>query len=136
MWFDKIVNLQTFPTELEKLFVDHGWKRDLFFRIRRETSKFIDVRLFESTGSDLERRRFGFAVAYDTADSDFADSRYVATESRLGDFGVGDGKKTDFIIPTSPIIASSLSIYINSIYQEKTLIQWMVEPDLLNLIHQ
>ncbi len=119
MWFDKIVNLQTLPTELEKLFVDNGWKRNLFFRIRRETSKFIDVRLFESTGSDLERRRFGYAVAYDTADSDFADSRYVATESRLGDFGVGDGKKTNFIIPTSPIIASSLSVYINSIYQEK-----------------
>ncbi len=89
MWFDKIVNLQTLPTELEKLFIDHGWKRDLFFRIRRETSKFIDVRLFESTGSDLERRRFGFAVAYDTADSDFADSRYVATESRLGGFWSG-----------------------------------------------
>lgn len=62
MWFDKIVNLQTLPTELEKLFIDHGWKRDLFFRIRRETSKFIDVRLFESTGSDLERRRFGLQL--------------------------------------------------------------------------
>ncbi|WP_242136625.1 DUF2460 domain-containing protein [Bacillus cereus group sp. BfR-BA-01360] len=120
MWFDKIVNLQTLPTDLEKLYQKNGWKRDLFFRIRNGTSKYIDVRLFESLGSDLERRRFGFAMAYDTADSDFADARYVSTESRLGNFGIGDGTTTEFQIPTSPIVPTSLLLYVNSELQDKS----------------
>ncbi|WAI17504.1 hypothetical protein [Bacillus cereus] len=120
MWFDQVVNLQTLPNELEKMYIANGWKRDLLFRIRSDSSKYIDVRLFESLGSDLERRRFGFAVAYDTADSDFADARYVSVESRLGNLGVGDGTKTEFNIPAFPIISTSLLVYVNSVLQDKS----------------
>ncbi|WP_144525120.1 hypothetical protein [Bacillus sp. DE0042] len=120
MWFDQVVNLQTLPNELEKMYIANGWKRDLLFRIRSDSSKYIDVRLFESLGSDLERRRFGFAVAYDTADSDFADARYISAESRLGNLGVGDGAKTEFKIPAFPIISTSLLVYVNSVLQDKS----------------
>ncbi|HHT7044762.1 TPA: hypothetical protein ACTZ2N_005221 [Bacillus cereus] len=119
MWFDKVVNLQTLPVDLEKIYTENGWKRELFFRIRSGASKYIDVRLFQSQGSDLENRRFGFATAYDTEDSDFSDGRYVSTDSRLGKFGVGDGIKTDFLIPTSPIVVSSLLVYLDNVLQKQ-----------------
>ncbi|MDT3495968.1 hypothetical protein NLU03_16500 [Bacillus toyonensis] len=120
MWFDKVVYLQTLPQELEKLFADNGWKRTLFFQIKSGISKFIDVRLFESLGSDGERRRFGIANAYDTTDSDFTDSRFISADSPLGKLGMGDGVKKDFSIPVSPVLGPSVIVYVNGFEQEKS----------------
>ncbi|HFU6611142.1 MULTISPECIES: hypothetical protein [Bacillus cereus group] len=120
MWFDKVAYLQTLPYELENLFAEKGWKRTLFFQIKSGISKFIDVRLFESLGSDGERRRFGIANAYDTADSDFTDSRFISADSPLGKLGMGDGVKKEFSIPVFPISGPSVTVYVNGITQDKS----------------
>ncbi|CAM4353738.1 hypothetical protein BAMA_15710 [Bacillus manliponensis] len=120
MWFDKTANLQTLPNELEKQFVSSGWKKDLFYRIQSSISRFIDVRLFESIGSDGEQRRFGFAVGYDSANSDFKDNRYVSPESKLGMLGYGDEVKTTFTLPTYPVIQSSVMVYIDGLPFDKS----------------
>ncbi|VXC86405.1 conserved hypothetical protein [Bacillus mycoides] len=119
MWFDKVAYLQTLPVELEKMITERGWSRKLYFKIRSGINKFIDVRLFESLGSDGEWRRFGVANAYDTSDSDFTDGRFIPVDSPLGKLGMGDGVKKEFQIPTFPVVESSLLVYVNSILLEK-----------------
>ncbi|MGH0578516.1 hypothetical protein [Bacillus paranthracis] len=120
MWFDKIAYLQTLPIELEKMFIEKGWDKTLFFRIRDGLSKFIDVRLFESLGSDGQRRRFGVANSYDTSKSDFTDSRFISADSPLGRLGTGDGTKTKFQTAVYPFIESSLILYVNGVVRDKS----------------
>lgn len=111
MWFDKQSYLQTFARDFNQLIIDNGWTNVLRYRITDGDTKFIEVQLYESLGSDNELRKFGTARAYDTADSDFADNRYIANNSPLGSLGLGDGTKTKFKIECFPIVPSTLTVY-------------------------
>jgi hypothetical protein len=111
MWFDKQSYLQTFARDFNQLILDNGWRNTLKYRITNGDTKFIEVKVYESLGSDNELRKFGTAYAYDTADSDFSDNRYIANNSPLGNLGLGDGVKTEFQIECFPIVGSTLQVY-------------------------
>lgn len=113
MWFDNQSYLQTFARDFNKLILDNGWTKTLAYRITNGDSKFIEVKLYESLGSDSEIRRFGTAYAYDTLDSDFGDSRYIASNSPLGVLGIGDGTKTIFNTECFPFVGSTLTVFKN-----------------------
>lgn len=115
MWFDRQTYLQRMYTDLERFLEDHGWTRYLTYRITDGNTKFIDVRLFESFGSDDEWRRFGIANSYDTAQSGFDDQRYITQDSPLGRLGVGNGTQTDFELQTFPVVPTSLIVYKNNV---------------------
>jgi hypothetical protein len=113
MWFDRQTYLQRMYTDLEKLIEDCGWEKTLFYRINNGT-KFIDVRLFESLGTDGEYRRFGIAAAYDTNEVISSDARHVPADSPIGKIGVGNGTKTVFDLPAYPVVLGSVEVYKNS----------------------
>lgn len=111
MWFDNQTYIQTFGRDFDKLIKSGGWENNLKFRITDGARKYIEVKLYQSLGSDNELRKFGTAIAYDTAASDFADNRYVSNNSPLGKLEVGDGVKKDFQIECFPIVSSTLKVY-------------------------
>lgn len=111
MWFDKQSYLQTFHRDFVKLIQDNGWSNTLKYRITDGVSKYIEVKIFESLGSDNELRKFGMVLSYDTANTDFNDNRYIANNSPLGALGIGDGVNKIFNIECYPIVGSTLVVY-------------------------
>lgn len=114
MWFDKQTYLQTFAREFNQLIKDGGWSNVLQYRIRNAT-KYIEVKIYESLGSDNELRKFGTAIAYDTATPDFVDNRYIASTSPLGSLGLGDSVKKLFNIECFPIVGGTLKVYVDGV---------------------
>ena len=115
MWFDTKSYLQTFGRDFHKLITDNGWRNTLKYRITDGISKYIEVKIYESLGSDNELRKFGTTYAYDTKDSDFPDNRYISNNSPLGFLGMGDGVETNFQLECFPIVKSTLVIYQDGI---------------------
>lgn len=115
MWFDQKSYLQTFARDLHQLIIDNEWRNTLKYRITNGVSKFIEVKIYESLGSDNELRKFGTAYSYDTMDSDFPDNRYISNNSPLGALGLGDAVKTEFQIECFPIVGSTLVVYQDGI---------------------
>lgn len=115
MWFDQKSYLQTFARDIHQLFIDNDWRNTLKYRITNGVSKFIEVKIYESLGSDNELRKFGTAYAYDTQDSDFPDNRYISNTSPLGSLGLGDGVKVDYQLECFPIVGSTLVVFQDGI---------------------
>lgn len=111
MWFDKQTYLQTFSEDFHNLLTTNGWTKALEYRVTDGNAKFIEVKLYEATGSDNELRKFGTVMAYDTANSDFGDNRYISNTSPLGLLGYGDGSIVEFHVKCHPFLLSNFTVY-------------------------
>lgn len=141
MYIAKSVTVQELPSKLEEIFNENGWDSAVKFRVKDGT-KYADVRLFSSYGTDYEMRKFGMAFGYDTSKSLFNDNRIISETSELGTLGIADGITTSFYLKASPVDKSqAINVYvngalinINSITITGDVIEFNVPPNAGDLI--
>ncbi|WP_094701656.1 hypothetical protein [Brevibacillus laterosporus] len=124
-WFDGDSTIQLFPDKLEKLFNDHGWQTYVKYRAltdhaRRITTKFADVRLFRSVGSDGQVRNFGMVYGYGGKFKKPGEVDYISQNSVLGEVTLLTGSTTQLQVIVYPIEKGSLMLYKNGIFVDKT----------------
>jgi hypothetical protein len=102
MFIDKSNYLQFIAEKLADEFAAVGWENYVKYRVRFQT-RFADVRLFRSTGTDGQTRYFGMAHGYDTAKTPFTDMRLIMSDSPLGTVGIGDGENKNFKLQVFPV---------------------------------
>lgn len=111
-WVEDRVMLQQFPNKLSNIFETAGWTEFAKYRAK-QGNKYGEVRLFESTGSDKEKRKFGIIHTYDLDKPTFPDQRYIQETSQLAVLGVADGVKKTFTFPAEYILPGTEKVYIN-----------------------
>lgn len=107
--------LQQWPRKLTELLQSKGWALQARYRAVKSGSprQFAEVRLFESIGTDGQRRNLGLVNGYDLDKPTFDDSRFITDTSRLAVVGVGDGTKTSYEIPAGSVVAGSEKFYLD-----------------------
>lgn len=124
-WFDSDSTIQLFPEELEKKFNAHGW--DTFIKYRAVTgdpknvkTKFADVRLFRSLGSDGQVRNFGMVFGYGGAQKKPGELDFISQNSVLGSLKPIEGEANKFQIIVRPVEPDSEMVYKNGSLLPKT----------------
>lgn len=124
-WFDGDSTIQLFPDDLEKKFNESGW--DTFIKYRAvtgdpklTTTKFADVRLFRSIGSDGQVRNFGMVYGYGGIKKAAGELDFISQNSVLGEAKLVVGSSTKLQILVRPIEASSEMVYKNGVLLDKT----------------
>lgn len=124
-WFDADATIQLFPDELEKRFNAHGW--DTFIKYRAVTgpatntkTKFADVRLFRSIGSDGQMRNFGMVYGYGGVAKKAGEMDFISQNSVLGELKLIEGTTDRYKVIVSPVEADSEMIYKNGVFLPKT----------------
>jgi hypothetical protein len=119
-WYEERITLQEFPKKFTQMLEASGWTKVAKFR-SVSGQAFAEVHLFESFGSDGERRKFGLIFPYALDDAKtFEDNRFVPETSRLAILGYGDGTNKTFEFPAAPIIPGSEQIMIDGVTVAKT----------------
>ncbi|PWW43820.1 MULTISPECIES: hypothetical protein [Paenibacillus] len=124
-WFDGDATIQLFPDDLEKRFNASGW--NTFIKYRAVTgnpnstkTKFADVRLFRSIGSDGQMRNFGMVYGYGGVVKKAGELDFVSQNSVLGELKLIEGTTDRFQIIVRPVEADSEMVYKNGVYLDKT----------------
>lgn len=113
MWVEKGVTAQELPNKFEGLLNNNGWDTAVKFRVQHGT-KYADVRMFNSYGTDYQMRRLGMAFGYDTANPAFVDNRIIADTSSLGMLGIGNGEDTIYTLKAAPVdLSQGFNVLIN-----------------------
>lgn len=102
MFIEKSSTAQELPQTFEQTLNENGWNTSVKFRVV-DKQKYADVRLFESFGTDYEKRRMGMAFGYDTSKTNFSDNRVISETSSLGVLGMGNGTNKYFQLKAFPI---------------------------------
>jgi hypothetical protein len=120
MWFDKDSNIQQLPSELEQLFNQNGWNTFIKYRSVYKNTKFADVRLFRSTGSDGQVRNFGMVYGYGTKTSaNLGEADFISQNSVLGQLLPIEGSTTGLQFKVHPIKGDTVIIYKNGLVVPK-----------------
>lgn len=124
-WFDADSTLQLFPDELEKKFNQHGWDTYVKYRAvtgnpTSPTTKFADVRLFRSVGSDGQVRNFGMVFGYGGKIKQAGEVDFISQNSVLGVANLIEGTTNKLQIIVHPIEDGSEMLYKNGMYVDKT----------------
>ncbi|MBD8498882.1 hypothetical protein [Paenibacillus arenosi] len=124
-WFDGDSTIQLFPSELEERFNANGW--DTFIKYRAVTgdprntkTKFADVRLFRSQGSDGQIRNFGMVYGYGGYTRKAGEMDFISQNSVLGEASKVTGAADKYSIIVRPVEKDSEMIYKNGMFLEKT----------------
>ncbi len=120
MWFDRDSNIQQLPSELEQLFNQNGWNTFIKYRSVYKNTKFADVRLFRSTGSDGQVRNFGMVYGYGTkASANLGEADFISQNSVLGQLLPIEGSTTGLQFKVHPIKGDTVIIYKNGLVVPK-----------------
>jgi hypothetical protein len=112
-WYEERFTLQEFPKKFSQILAANGWNKVAKFRSVNGQA-FAEVHLFESLGSDGERRKFGLIFPYALDDAKtFDDARLISDMSRLAILGYGDGTTKTFEFPAAPIVPGSEQVFID-----------------------
>ncbi|MGG1616569.1 hypothetical protein [Paenibacillus sp. NRS-1781] len=130
-WFDGDATFQLFPQELEKQFNAHGWNTFIKYRAvtgnpRNTATKFADVRLFRSMGSDGQIRNFGMAFGYGGTVKQPGEMDFISQNSMLGEAQRVQGSDTQLQVVVRPVEADSEMLYKNGVFVQKT--EYTFEP--------
>lgn len=124
-WFDSDSTIQLFPDDLEKKFNVNGW--DTFIKYRAVTgsptntkTKFADVRLFRSIGSDGQMRNFGMVYGYGGVAKKAGEMDFISQNSVLGALNLVEGSTNRYQIIVRPVEADSEMIYKNGTFLPKS----------------
>ncbi|ANB66112.1 hypothetical protein GFC29_3811 (plasmid) [Anoxybacillus sp. B7M1] len=126
-WYEERITLQEFPKKFTQILAANGWNKTAQFRAVNGQA-FAEVHLFESFGSDGDRRKFGliFPYAFDDAKT-FDDNRFIPETSRLATLGYGDGVKRTFDFPAAPMVPGSEQIMIDGTTVPKS--SYVIDPN-------
>lgn len=124
-WFDGDSTIQLFPQELEKQFNANGWDTYIKYRAvtadpRLTTTKFADVRLFRSVGSDGQVRNFGMVYGYGGKLRQPGEMDFISQNSVLGVAQKVEGNDRAFQIIVRPVEKDSAMVYKNGMFVAKT----------------
>lgn len=124
-WFDGDSTIQLFPKELEERFNANGWATFIKYRAvtgdpKRTDTRFADVRLFRSVGSDGQVRNFGMVYAYGGEKRLPGEMDFISQNSVLGVALPVEGSTTRFQIQVRPVEVDSEMIYKNGVFLDKT----------------
>lgn len=119
-WFDGDSTIQLFPDELENKFNAYGWSTYIKYRAvtgdpRKTTTKFADVRLFRSVGSDGQVRNFGMVFGWGNKKKQPGELDFISQNSVLGEAVAVAGTKNKFQVLVHPIDSGSELIYRNGV---------------------
>lgn len=116
-FIDKSSMIQHVGDDITSLFAEHGWKDFLKYRVFNGSgnpTKFGEVRLFRSVGTDGQIRNLGMVYGYDTSVQQFNDNRYIFHDSNLGLLGIGDGTTKLFQAKVFPMdVEDHIYVYKN-----------------------
>ncbi|MGG4144840.1 hypothetical protein ABEW34_17125 [Paenibacillus algorifonticola] len=116
MWFDKDSNIQQLPLDLEKLFNNNGWNTFIKYRSVYKNTKFADVRLFRSRGSDGQVRNFGMVYGYGTKNTaTLGEADFISQNSILGQLVRIPETDRGFQFKVYPIVKDTVIIYRNGV---------------------
>lgn len=123
-WFDSDATIQLFPDELEQKFNAHGWSTYIKYRAvtgdpKNIKTKFADVRLFRSLGSDNHVRNFGMVYGYGGEQRKPGEMDFISQNSVLGNAKRVEGADDQFQIIVYPVEAASEMIYKNGVLLAK-----------------
>lgn len=114
-YVDKAFHVQLLPKDIANVLSDNGWENFLSYRYFHQ-SKYADVRLFRSFGSDGQWRHLGMAFGYDVENSIFADGRLISEGSQLGMLGIGDGINKMFYAKVFPFSEKyEIDVYLSGV---------------------
>lgn len=124
-WFDGDSAIQLFPNELENRFNANGWSTYIKYRAvtgdpRHPKTKFADVRLFRSVGSDGQVRNFGMVYGYGGKKKQPGELDFISQNSVLGVASLVEGTTKKFQILVRPIEIESEMIYRNGVLVDKS----------------
>ncbi|WP_246187939.1 hypothetical protein [Paenibacillus tengchongensis] len=116
---------------MEKRFNDNGWATYIKYRAatgdsKSASTKFADVRLFRSTGTDGQIRNFGMVYGYGGVIRQPGEMDFVSQNSVLGKAKLVEGSNTKYQILVYPIEADSEIIYKNGVLLAKS--EYTVDP--------
>ena len=114
MFIDRSSYVQFVGQDIAAVIKEGGWNNYLSYRVK-SGSKYADVKLFKSLGSDGQIRNFGMVYGYDTAYKQFNDDRVIFFDSPIGQIAVGDGDQKIFNFKIYPVSNTDpIYIYIDS----------------------
>lgn len=124
-WFDGNSTIQLFPDELEKRFNANGWDTYIKYRAvtgnpRNIKTKFAEVRLFRSVGSDNQVRNFGMVFGYGGTQKKAGELDFISQNSVLGALNLVEGSTDRYQIIVRPVEKDSEMVYKNGQLLPKT----------------
>lgn len=114
-WFDGDSTIQLFPQDLEKVLNSKGWNTFIKYRsVSPDSTKYAEVRLFKSLGSDNQVRNFGMVYGYGKkASAELGEQEFISQNSVLGELIKDATLNTRFRFKVYPVIADSVIVYKN-----------------------